>query len=269
LLPILAFFISHWVISVFFQTFFLHRYGAHKQFTMSPGWERCFYFMTFLSQGSSFLVPRAYAYLHREHHAFSDTRRDPHSPLFHKNVFAMMWQTKVRYEGFAKRRIEPEPRFRGDTPEWAGLDAVADRWTVRVGFGALYTLFYVVFAPSWVFFLLLPAHFLMGPIHGAIVNWGGHKYGYRNFDTADRSRNTLPFDFLTLGELFQNNHHKYGMSPDFGVRWFEIDPTYPVLRLFAALGIIQIPARPRGAEVVDLVGPGEAGPRGAHESGRA
>jgi len=244
-LPVLCFFISHWLISVFFQTFFLHRYGAHKQFTMSRGWERCFYFMTFLAQGSSFLVPRAYAYLHREHHAFSDTPRDPHSPHFHKTVFSMMWQTKARYEGFVERTIEPEPKFRGDTPEWDALDALADRWSVRVGFGVLYTLFYVAFAPSWVFFLLLPAHYMMGPIHGAIVNWGGHKYGYRNFDTKDRSRNTLPFDFVTPGELFQNNHHKFVMSPDLACRWFEIDPTYPVLRFFAALGIIRIPDRSR------------------------
>jgi hypothetical protein len=72
-----------------------------------------------------------------------------------------------------------------------------------------------------------------------------HKYGYRNFDTNDRSRNTLPFDVVTLGELFQNNHHKFVISPDFAFRWFEIDPTYPVLRFFAALGIVQIPHRSR------------------------
>ena len=244
MLPILVFFICHWLISVFFQTFFLHRYGAHKQFSMSRGWERRFYLLTFLTQGSSFLVPRAYAYLHREHHAFSDTARDPHSPLFHKTAFSMMWRTKVRYEGFVKGTLEPEPRFRGGTPEWEALDAFAGRWSVRVGFAALYTLYYVVFAPSWVFFLLLPGHFLMGPIHGAIVNWGGHKYGYRNFDTHDASRNTLPFDFVTMGELFQNNHHKNGMSPDFAARWFEIDPTYTVIRILDALGIIEVPDRP-------------------------
>ena len=54
--PILAFFVLHWLSSVFFQTFFLHRYGAHKQFLMSPAWERRFYFMTFLTQGSESIL---------------------------------------------------------------------------------------------------------------------------------------------------------------------------------------------------------------------
>jgi stearoyl-CoA desaturase (delta-9 desaturase) len=155
----------------------------------------------------------------------------------------MMWQTKGRYDAFCKGGLAPELRFQGDTPEWPALDAIADRWVTRLAFGSLYILVYIVFAPSWVYFLLLPIHFLMGPIHGAIVNWCGHKYGYRNFDTNDDSRNTLPFDFLTLGELFQNNHHKRGMSPNFAARWFEIDPTYSAIRIFAALGIIQIPQR--------------------------
>jgi stearoyl-CoA desaturase (delta-9 desaturase) len=99
---------------------------------------------------------------------------------------------------------------------------------------------YIAYAPHWAWFLLLPIHYLMGPLHGAIVNWGGHKYGYRNFDTDDRSRNALPFDFLTMGELFQNNHHRYGQSLNFGARWWEIDPSYYVIRGFAALGIISV-----------------------------
>ncbi len=84
---ILVFFVLHWQISVFFQTFFLHRYGAHRQFTMSKGWERTFHFLTWLTQGPSYLTPRAYAILHRMHHAYSDTEKDPHSPIVIPNPF--------------------------------------------------------------------------------------------------------------------------------------------------------------------------------------
>ena len=241
MLTILTFFVAHWMLSVFAQTFFLHRYSAHRMFTMSKGWERFFYVFTWLVQGSSFLSPRAYAILHREHHAFSDTDRDPHSPVRYPNFFTMMWKTKERYAAILQRKIEPEARFEGGYPTLDVIDRMADSWTSRVAFGVGYTLFYLAFAPHWAFFLLLPAHYLMGPIHGAIVNWGGHSYGYRNFeDVDDVSRNTLIFDFLTLGELFQNNHHKWGASPNFAIRWFEVDPTYTVMRVLSALRIIRI-----------------------------
>ncbi|MEO8799135.1 MAG: acyl-CoA desaturase, partial [Polyangiaceae bacterium] len=117
-----------------------------------------------------------------------------------------------------------------------------------------FTAYYVTFATAWWMWLLLPAHFVMGPIHGAIVNWCGHKYGYRNFNSDDVSRNTLVFDFLTAGELFQNNHHKFAMSPNFAVRAFELDPTYQVMRVMNALKVIDMSGAqtPRWEEPVEL-----------------
>jgi len=43
-----------------------------------------------------------------------------------------------------------------------------------------------------------------------------------------------------MGELFQNNHHKYAMSPNFAARWFEIDPSWQVMKLLAWAGVISI-----------------------------
>jgi stearoyl-CoA desaturase (delta-9 desaturase) len=243
---ILVFFATHWLGSVFCQTFFLHRYGAHRQFTFKKGWERFFHLLTYLMQGSSYLNPRGYAILHRMHHAYSDTERDPHSPLFYSNALSMMWATKKRYDDFAYNRVQPEARFDGGLPDWPALERVGQSWPMRMVWVLAYTSVYVVFAPSLWWFLLLPAHYIMGPIHGAIVNWGGHKYGYRNFESTDVSRNTLVFDFLTLGELFQNNHHEFAMSPNFASRKFEIDPTYPVILLLEKLGIIENLSPQRG-----------------------
>jgi stearoyl-CoA desaturase (delta-9 desaturase) len=43
-----------------------------------------------------------------------------------------------------------------------------------------------------------------------------------------------------LGELFQNNHHQYPSSPNFAVRWFEIDLGYQVIRVLSWLGIVEL-----------------------------
>lgn len=247
MLIIVLFFAGHWALAAFFQSFFLHRYGAHRQFELSPFWERVFYLGTFIFQGSSFLVPRAYAIMHREHHAFSDTERDPHSPRVHGNPLRMMWKTKEHYGGLVRRTRPFEARFDGGYPEWQMLDRIGDHWGTRVAWGTLCTLFYLAFAPHPAFFLLLPVHYLMGPVHGVIVNWCGHRYGYRNFDSSDASRNTLPIDVLVLGELFQNNHHRFGQAPNFAVRRFEVDPTYLVIRLLAALRIVRFAAPPQRA----------------------
>jgi stearoyl-CoA desaturase (delta-9 desaturase) len=237
---ILLFFVLHWQLSVFLQSFYLHRYGAHRQFTMSKGWERVFHFLTWAVQGSSYLNPRAYAIMHRMHHAYSDTPRDPHSPIQQPNFFAMMWRTKVLYEHIRFGRFPVEARFEGGYPEWNLLDEKLSNWPTSIAFGTLYTLFYIHFATHWWMFLLVPFHYVMGPVHGAIVNWAGHKLGYRNYDSEDNSKNTLVFDVLTMGELFQNNHHKWGQSPNFGVRWFEIDPAYQMMRVLHLLGIIDM-----------------------------
>ncbi len=239
-MAIVLFFVAHWQLSVFCQTFFLHRYSAHRMFSMSKGWERFFQLLTYVSQGSSYLVPRGYAVLHRMHHAYSDTEKDPHSPRNYGNVLSMMWDTKREYDDYAYHKVDPEPRFDGGVPEWPALDRLGQNWLMRFVWMGGYLAFYYAFATELWMWALLPAHFVMGPIHGAIVNWCGHRYGYSNFENGDDSKNTLPIDFVTLGELFQNNHHKYGMAPKFAARWFEVDPTYYAIRLFAALGIIRL-----------------------------
>jgi stearoyl-CoA desaturase (delta-9 desaturase) len=239
-MPILIFFISHWFLSLFFQTFFLHRYASHKMFATSITWERLFYLGTFISQGASFLNPRAYAIMHRMHHAYSDTEKDPHSPHFIKDVWGLTIKTKDIYLQYAKYKKEPEPEFRDRYPVWPLMDKISDMWVVRVLFALGYIAFYLSFASHWWMYLLLPIHFFMGPVHGAIVNWCGHKYGYANYDNSDHSKNSLPIDFLLMGELMQNNHHKSPNSPNFAKKWFELDPTWPVMRVLHFIGIIKL-----------------------------
>jgi stearoyl-CoA desaturase (delta-9 desaturase) len=237
---IVAIFVTHWLLAAFFQSSFHHRYASHRLFSLTPRGERVFHLLAYLSQGSSYLSPRAYAILHREHHAYSDTARDPHAPDFFSNVLSMMWATKQRYSAHVEGTSTPEPRFLGGYPEWPTLERVGACWPGRIAWGVAYALLYLWLATAWWQLLLLPLHWVMGPVHGAIVNWCGHRYGYRNFGTSDASRNSLPFDFLCLGELFQNNHHRASGRLNFAARAFEFDPTYAVLRMLAWTGAIRL-----------------------------
>jgi len=152
----------------------------------------------------------------------------------------MTMHTKDIYLNYAKYGKEPEEKFRGGYPEWKWMDKLSDMWVVRLLFVALYILFYIKFATAWWMFLLLPIHFFMGPVHGAIVNWCGHKYGYSNYDNHDHSKNTLPIDFLMLGELFQNNHHKKPLDVNFAQKKFELDPSFLVIKVLDWLHVIKL-----------------------------
>src|SRR5207245_10893952 len=217
-----------------------HRYAPPRLVAVSQRTVRTFHVLTCLAQGSSYLSPRAYAILHREHHAYSDTARAPHAPGFFSNVLAMMWATSERYSAHVAGTSSPEPRFLGGYPEWPALDRIASSWISRIAWGTAYALLYLWLATAWWQFLLLPVHWVMGPVHGPIVHWVGHRYGYRNYATNDASRNFLPLDFLTFGELFQNNHHRAPGRLNFAARWFEFDPTFAVLRVLAWAGAIRL-----------------------------
>ena len=128
---ILAFFFVHWFFSLFFHTFFLHRYASHKMYLTNPYWEKIFYFLTWMFQGSSYLVPRAYAVMHRMHHAYSDTEKDPHSPHFFKDVWKMMMHTRNIYNSFVTNQNLPDKQFTKDyLPVWSNL---SHRYILLVG----------------------------------------------------------------------------------------------------------------------------------------
>ncbi|BDD11441.1 fatty acid desaturase (plasmid) [Fulvitalea axinellae] len=235
---ILAFFVGHWYTSLFFQTFFLHRYAAHGAFRMSERMEKLFFILTYIFQGSNYLSAYGYGVMHRLHHAFADTPQDPHSPKYDETLFKMMWKTKTIYSAVTRDRYPVDAKFKKGVPRWDAFDKFASHMASRLAWGTAYGLFYIAFATEWWMFLLLPIHFLMSPIHGAIINWFAHKYGYVNHKVNDTSKNFLPFDFLMMGESYHNNHHHNGGKANFGERWHEVDFTYLIILLLDKVGVI-------------------------------
>jgi stearoyl-CoA desaturase (delta-9 desaturase) len=237
---VLIFFIAHWYLSLFSQSFFDHRYAAHRDFTMNKFWERFFYIFTYITQGASYMSPRAYAIMHRMHHAYTDTENDPHSPRHSKGIIDMMLRTNRIYLGILKGTIVPEPQFTKLVPDWPAFDKFAVTYASSIFWTVLYVLFYINYAPNYWWFLLVPIHVLMGPIHGTIINWFAHKYGYKNFEMDNTARNLMPVDIFMIGEGYHNNHHKFSTRANFGYHWYEIDPVYLVILFLNMLGIIQL-----------------------------
>jgi stearoyl-CoA desaturase (Delta-9 desaturase) len=244
MIVILLFLAIHWYLSLFMQTFLQHRYAAHGAFSMSKFWERFFYLLTYISQGSSYVSPRVYAIMHRMHHAYTDTDKDPHSPQNDSNIFVMMWRSRQLTVDIFKHKSVIEPRFLRNLPDWPALDRIAHATLSRIIWIGIYVTIYILFAPSAWWFLLLPIHILMVPIQGAIINWFAHKYGSINFEQKNTSTNLLPVDLLMMGEAYHNNHHKNPSGVNFGFRWYELDPTYQIIRLLNKLKIIHIRKQP-------------------------
>jgi stearoyl-CoA desaturase (delta-9 desaturase) len=207
---------------------------------MNRFWERFFYVFAYITQGSSYMSAKIYGILHRMHHAYADTDKDPHSPKNYSNFVSMMSNTRKVFGRIRSNSLEVEDRFKHNLPEWRSLDKWGQSTLNRILFSILYIGFYLIFAPYWWLYFLIPVHILMGPIHGTIINWFAHKYGKARFAMTNTSRNFMPVDILMLGEDYHNNHHKFPTSANFGVRLYEIDPIYYIMLSLEFFKIIKI-----------------------------
>ena len=70
-----------------------------------------------------------------------------------------------------------------------------------------------------------------------LINSATHLRGYRTFKSADNSRNLWWAAILTYGEGWHNNHHAHPKVAKAGWKWWEIDPTWWVIKLLQLLGL--------------------------------
>jgi len=69
------------------------------------------------------------------------------------------------------------------------------------------------------------------------VNSVTHRWGYRNYETGEDSRNNVLIGLLSNGEGWHNNHHADPRAARHGYKWWEFDVTYLSVRLLGALGL--------------------------------
>ena len=124
-MEIFIFLVAHWYLSLFAQSFFHHRYSAHQMFTMPKFMEKIFYVYSFIAQGSSYMSPYVYGAMHRMHHAFADTEKDPHSPKYSSNIIKLMVKTYHQFRGVQNRTIEVKESFYKNLPDWKWFDKMS------------------------------------------------------------------------------------------------------------------------------------------------
>lgn len=191
--------------------------------------------------------------MHRRHHQYSDSPGDPHSPHLHGRgvlgVFRGMWHAHL---GWLFEADGPGlNRYVGDLQPDRTLRTVSALFPLWVGLGLL--------APTALGGLLTGTWWgaLLGFIWGGLariflvhhVTWSinsvCHLWGRQPFRSRDQSRNNVLFGILGLGEGWHNNHHAFPTSARHGLRWWQIDLSYLVIRGLSAMRLawkVRLPA---------------------------
>ena len=237
-----------------------HRYFAHRSFKTGRIFQTI---LACLGASSGQRGPLWWACHHRAHHRYSDTPRDPHTPVGKGRLYAYIgWIFDKQYcdtdldeaKDFAKY---PElvwiNKYHYVFPYLllAGLYALG-RWTTLLGPDAgLAAVVWGFFVPTFVSLQgsLLVNAFAHGYPQG-VRGW----FSYRSYQTSDTSRNNWLLSLVSLGASWHNNHHRYMNSATTGFRWWELDITYLTLRVLALTGLVwdlhQVPAHIRKERVL-------------------
>jgi len=73
------------------------------------------------------------------------------------------------------------------------------------------------------------------------IGYASHKFGYSHYKingAKESAFNDVLLGFLSFGEGYHNNHHAHPTSAKFGVKWYEFDLGWQVIKVLKALKII-------------------------------
>lgn len=217
------------IISV---TLYLHRHQTHRSIKkIHPLLAHVFRFILFLVG----LVTKEWVAIHRYHHAKVDTRDDPHSPLYY-GLARVVFLGVFLYRSAARDK-KMLTRYGAGTPDDWIENHLYTPWS-WLGIVFTFVADIILFGKPGLYIWI--AHMLTIPILGAgVINGLGHAWGYRNYNTHDRSRNILPFGWVIGGEELHNNHHRRPETAKLSCKRWEFDIGWGYIVAFRALGLMK------------------------------
>jgi sn-1 stearoyl-lipid 9-desaturase len=214
-----------WVTGCLGITLGWHRLVSHRSFQV-PKWLEYFLVIcgSFAMQGG----PIWWIGLHRHHHLHSDQAVD------HHDSNKGFWWSHI---GWIFREVPAAlevPRFTkdiADDPVYRFLEVYFLPMQLALAV-ALYCL------GGWSFVIWGTFVRLAYVDHVTyLVNSATHRFGYRTYEVSDRSTNCWWVAVLSYGEGWHNNHHAFQYSARHGLKWWELDMTWGIIRVLQALGL--------------------------------
>jgi stearoyl-CoA desaturase (delta-9 desaturase) len=198
---------------------------------------------------------------HRRHHRHSDRPGDPHSP--HHGGFGIAGLVRGGWHAHIGWMFAPDPsdvgRLAADLrrskllriasalfPLWAILGLLLPAIVGGLAASA--------WAGAWSGFIWggLVRMFLVHHLTFSI-NSACHLWGRRPYLSSDNSRNNIIFGILALGEGWHNNHHAFPTSAKHGLRWWEFDLSYWVIRALASVRLVWNVKLPKRQDLARLM----------------
>lgn len=233
--------ISMWALTMTGLSVGFHRYFTHHAFKANLAIRIILAILGSMAAQGSVI---SWVAVHRRHHECSDDLGDPHSPNGHgKGLFGTIRGVWYSHYGWLIAHEYPNPAC-------YTVDLLRDKTISKIN------RHYV----SWIILGLVIPAILGGVLRGSWIGvlqgflWGGvvrmflvdclilsnnwilHLYGTHPFDTDDQSRNNLWMAIPFLGESWHNNHHAFPNSASVGLKWWQIDLGYWIIRVWEKLG---------------------------------
>ena len=258
----LALFAGFWLATGLGITVGYHRYFSHRAFAAHPAVAAALLIMGSMSGRGPMI---SWAAMHRRHHELSDKPGDMHSP--HPPGASPMAGWLHAHATWMLRH---------DYPNVAHYvpDLLRNRFWMRLN--QRYRLWVVLGLAAPAAIGGLVSHGLYGALTGFL--WGGavrmfaveqamssinsfcHLIGSRPFAVRDHSRNLSVLSLVTWGEAWHNNHHAFPNSAAFGLRWYQLDPGFWLIRVLAAIGLVREVRLPTAQQrAAKAEAPGEQG----------
>ena len=195
-----------------------HRLFCHRSFTVNIVIKRLLLWLGIMAgQGS----PIFWIGIHRGyHHRYADTDKDAHSPkhgFWHSYILWMFKRDSMSIRSTVDLIRDPDMVF-------------AHKHYIKI-LWATHLILALISIDLWMYLLMFPAFITL---HGFLSQTSLTHIsfmGYRNYNTSDNSVNSLWLFPFILGEAWHNNHHGEGRNPNYGRKWWELDPTYWIICL--------------------------------------